>query len=246
MISQRKLDANRRNALKSTGPKTDAGKAVSSQNGITHGLTSRNSPIMPGEDQAEYDMLRDAMIADLKPVGMMQREIVMDLINIRWKLQRVPLIEAAVAERRKRSLISAHRSQVLDGEVPKDSQPALDPISILAAEFVGGDDAFARLELYRQRLERSMYTAIRTLRKLREETGNEDETSNEDEVEPSQPLAPIPQTNPSTPSIVAGKTEPTDSHNLRVAPGLRDAGVAAAIRQPCELDPLEQSNTAPS
>ena len=40
MTSAAKLDANRRNALKSTGPKTEAGRARSSRNAETHGLTS--------------------------------------------------------------------------------------------------------------------------------------------------------------------------------------------------------------
>src|SRR5207249_4041420 len=99
MISQKKLQANRRNAQKSTGPKTPEGKAVSSQNGLTHGLTSRKFPILPGEDEAAYQEFHEAMVLDLKPRGVMQREIVDDIVLIRWKLRRVPHIEAEMMRR---------------------------------------------------------------------------------------------------------------------------------------------------
>src|SRR5207247_2221913 len=69
MISQKKLEANRRNAQKSTGPKTEEGKAKSSQNGLTHGLTSRKCPILPGENEEEYRELQDALTRDLRPRG---------------------------------------------------------------------------------------------------------------------------------------------------------------------------------
>ena len=88
MISQKKLEANRRNAQKSTGPKTAEGKAISSQNGLTHGLTSRKCPILPGENEEEYRELQDALTRDLKPRGAMQRELVEDLVQTRWKIRR--------------------------------------------------------------------------------------------------------------------------------------------------------------
>ena len=94
MISQKKLEANRRNAKKSTGPKTAEGKARSCQNGLTHGLTSRKCPILPGENEEEYRELQDALTRDLRPRGAMQRELVEDLVQARWKIRRIPAIEA--------------------------------------------------------------------------------------------------------------------------------------------------------
>ena len=54
MTSQAKIQANRRNAEKSTGPKTEEGKAVVSRNAVTHGLTSRYD-VLSCEDPAEYE-----------------------------------------------------------------------------------------------------------------------------------------------------------------------------------------------
>ncbi|HUQ95404.1 MAG TPA: hypothetical protein VM120_27240 [Bryobacteraceae bacterium] len=49
--SQARLDANRINAAKSTGPKTDRGKASSAQNGVKHGLSCRRLIVRPDEKE---------------------------------------------------------------------------------------------------------------------------------------------------------------------------------------------------
>src|SRR2546430_187441 len=68
-------------------------------------------------------------------------------------------------------------------EVPKDSQPDLCPIKILASEFACEDEsAFARVDLYRAWLQCETHTILRELRKRRDETGDE-----EYESEPTEP-----------------------------------------------------------
>jgi hypothetical protein len=176
MISQKKLEANRRNAQKSTGPKTAEGKAISSQNGLTHGLTSRKCPILPGENEEEYRELQDALTRDLKPRGAMQRELVEDLVQTRWKIRRIPAIEAELMGREQEKVAERHDTAKWRKDVPKDSEPDLCPIKILASEFACEDESgFDRLDLYRARLERQTHTILRELRKLREETGGEED-----------------------------------------------------------------------
>ena len=69
MVSERKLAANRRNALKSTGPRTEAGKRVSSLNGLKHGLRSRR-PLETYPDIREWHTAQcDAITADLGGPG---------------------------------------------------------------------------------------------------------------------------------------------------------------------------------
>ena len=68
-ISQARLEANRANAQKSTGPRTPEGKARSSRNAITHGLLARyvipaNDPV---EDPAEFELLIDALVDQFRP-----------------------------------------------------------------------------------------------------------------------------------------------------------------------------------
>src|SRR3954468_5551309 len=141
MLSQKKLEANRRNAQKSTGPKTAEGKAISSQNGLTHGLTSRKCPVLPGENEQEYRELQDALTRDFKPRGAMQRELVEDLVQTRWKIRRIPAIEAELMCREQEEVVERHDTAKWKKEVPKDSEPDLCPIKILASEFACEDES---------------------------------------------------------------------------------------------------------
>ena len=52
MATEKQIQANRNNAKKSTGPRTEQGKAASSQNALKHGLLARDA-VLPGEDPAE-------------------------------------------------------------------------------------------------------------------------------------------------------------------------------------------------
>jgi hypothetical protein len=50
MTSEKQAEANRRNALKSTGPKTPEGKNAVRLNALKHGLLSQEI-LLPGEDE---------------------------------------------------------------------------------------------------------------------------------------------------------------------------------------------------
>ena len=58
MTTPAKVEANRRNARKSTGPRTLVGKARSSKNAVRHGLLSRDV-LLPDEDPEQFDTFRD-------------------------------------------------------------------------------------------------------------------------------------------------------------------------------------------
>ena len=72
-VSQKRLDANRRNAQKSTGPRTPEGKAKASANATTHGLSSpRGNPLAPGtflhtEDPSAFQTLLDEYVVTYQP-----------------------------------------------------------------------------------------------------------------------------------------------------------------------------------
>lgn len=86
-ISEKQLEANRSNALKSTGPRTEAGMAVSSKNAIKHGLRAVEI-VIPGEDPSEFDTFRQDLLADLSPVGQMELMFADRIIGSFWKLRR--------------------------------------------------------------------------------------------------------------------------------------------------------------
>jgi hypothetical protein len=56
--SERKIEANQKNAQKSTGPTTEEGKAASRRNGQTHGLCVQVVPVIEGEDLEVYEAER--------------------------------------------------------------------------------------------------------------------------------------------------------------------------------------------
>ena len=67
--SPREINANRRNARKSTGPKTPQGKAVSSQNAITHGLHCANRVLLPRESKVKFLLVQAGFIDSLEPMN---------------------------------------------------------------------------------------------------------------------------------------------------------------------------------
>ena len=94
IISSKKLEANRRNALKSTGPKTKEGKHFASQNALKHGLNAKQLVI--GENLKEFEEYRDQMIAALKPKGILEEQIVFKIIDVGFRLRRIGIIEAGI------------------------------------------------------------------------------------------------------------------------------------------------------
>jgi len=93
MATQLQNEANRRNSLKSTGPKTAEGKAIASRNAVTHGLFAR-MPVIPGENEAEFQDYTERWLGDLKPVGATEEFLAERIIGIAWRLRRTGQIEA--------------------------------------------------------------------------------------------------------------------------------------------------------
>lgn len=90
MFSPAKLAANRRNALRSTGPRTIVGSRASSSNATRHGLTATSVVVIRGvEDEVEYEALAADIIADLKPVGAVERVLAERVAQLFWRLRRV-------------------------------------------------------------------------------------------------------------------------------------------------------------
>ena len=82
-ISDKKLQANRRNALKSTGPRTTQGKSRSSRNAITHGLFARNL-LLPDESSQELHELKMSILKRLNPRDMLELQLVDQIVADCW------------------------------------------------------------------------------------------------------------------------------------------------------------------
>jgi hypothetical protein len=92
VTSFRQIEANRRNALRSTGPKTEDGKRRSRRNAIRHGLCAE-TVIEIVEDVEDYRAFEAAIIADYDAQTAVERELVLRLASLLWRLRRATAIE---------------------------------------------------------------------------------------------------------------------------------------------------------
>jgi len=95
MRSEKKVEANRRNALKSTGPKTPEGKAAVRLNALRHGLLSKET-LLPGEDEEALRELDERLKDELHPVGGLENLLVDRIIASYWRLGRLGRVEAGI------------------------------------------------------------------------------------------------------------------------------------------------------
>jgi hypothetical protein len=95
MTSEKKAEANRRNALKSTGPKTPEGKDAVRLNALKHGLLSQ-AVLLPGEDEEALRELGKHLGAELQPVGELENLLVDQIISAYWRLKRLARVEAGI------------------------------------------------------------------------------------------------------------------------------------------------------
>ena len=97
MTSFRQIEANRRNARKSTGPITEEGKQRSRCNAIRHGLTAE-TVIGALEDAEDYRAFEATVIADYDAQSAVERELVLRLASLLWRLRRAATMETGLFE----------------------------------------------------------------------------------------------------------------------------------------------------
>jgi hypothetical protein len=95
MTSFRQIEANRRNAQLSTGPVTEEGKKKSRQNAVRHGLTAE-TVIDALEDAEDYAAFEMAITADYDVQSAVERELVLRLASLLWRLRRATAIESGL------------------------------------------------------------------------------------------------------------------------------------------------------
>ena len=97
MTSFRQIEANRRNARKSAGPITQEGKDRSRCNAVRHGLTAE-TVIGALEDAEDYQAFEAAITADYDAQSAVERELVLRLASLLWRLRRATTMETGLFE----------------------------------------------------------------------------------------------------------------------------------------------------
>jgi hypothetical protein len=105
MTSLRQTEANRRNARLSTGPVTEEGKKQSRRNALRHGLTAE-TVIDALEDAEDYAAFEMAVTADYDAQSAVERELVLRLASLLWRLRRATAIESGLFKIQARHLLS--------------------------------------------------------------------------------------------------------------------------------------------
>jgi hypothetical protein len=96
MTTERQAEANRRNALASTGPRTPNGKVVVARNAVKHGALS-SFAVLPGVERVEdWQAHHDGIVRELAPVGLLETRLAERAALLLWRLDRVARYETAV------------------------------------------------------------------------------------------------------------------------------------------------------
>jgi hypothetical protein len=92
MATLNQIEASRRNGAKSKGPVTREGKARVSQNGIKHGIYAQ-TVVLENEDEDLYNIWRDNHLAEWAPASDTEHNLVIDIVDARWRLRRLSILE---------------------------------------------------------------------------------------------------------------------------------------------------------
>jgi len=118
MTSFKQFEANRRNARLSTGPVTAEGKRKSRRNAIRHGLTAE-TVIDVLEDADDYAAFELAVTADYDAQTAVERELVLRLASLLWRLRRATTIESGLFKIQAQHLLQFCRRRQADHERQK-------------------------------------------------------------------------------------------------------------------------------
>ena len=116
MTTYKQIEANRRNARRSTGPITEEGKLRSRRNAVRHGLTAE-TVIGALEDAEDYKAFEAAVIADYDAQSAVERELVLRLASLLWRIRRATTMETG--------LFQIQAEHLLDFRKKRDAQQRL-------------------------------------------------------------------------------------------------------------------------
>ena len=173
MSTQAQIKANRRNARKSTGPKTAEGKAVAAKNSLKHGLFASEN-VINGENQADFDHFCEELLAELSPVGTIESILAERVVSLAWRLKRAERMQNEVVDakiRREMNSTFPKLSETLITGKPCDvSKYSKDCYDDLALGYIAMWDfaetrVLERLMMYERRIEHSLYKTMNELQR---------------------------------------------------------------------------------
>ncbi len=173
MSTRRQIEANRRNAQKSTGPTSITGKATSSMNALKTGIHAK-SLVLPSEKLADLQQLIDEYYQRHQPASPEARVLLDDLIRCEWTLRRLGVAETQLFE-------YAHQeAYTLEDDFP------------LGQSCMDKHKQFGQLQWRIDSTRRALYRALHTLQQL------ESAPASAPPIHPGAPALELPSLPPSS------------------------------------------------
>jgi hypothetical protein len=196
MISEKQLEANRRNALRSCGPTSAAGRKRVSMNNLRHGLTGQTTVLSP-EDRAAHDQFCADLLHCLEPENALELQVAQSIAEDHWRLNRVFAIESNIFA------LGDFESPAGSEEHPEEHPEDLEIHTALnsARVFLADAKQFALLSIYEQRIHRNLQKSIAQLGDLQTARKQQAPAENgfgfaNDQIHPE--IAPKISTSPAT------------------------------------------------
>ncbi len=246
MPTNAQMKANRNNAKKSTGPRTDEGKTRSAKNALKHGLLARDT-VLPGEDPADFDKQLSALEADIQPANSLEFELVRQIADSQWRMRRLTRLEtgflaAALDETRR----------YMEKRRPDELCPGYDgETQLLGSAMLDRTQALVHLARYDGHLSRRFFRAVKQLAELRrDESKAREARSSAGSYTPTDPYPGryVPAQAPppiDTPSPTAGRIGFRTSRESVPQAGLRGGQAPAQQTTPTQTTKQTQFRRTP-
>ncbi len=167
MRTEKQISASRKNAKKSTGPRTTEGKTNSSKNALKHGLMAQEV-VIPGEDPAAFDRHLTNVENTYLPRNYVEKQIVHQIADTMWRIKRLSRIETTVVS------ASIERTRVYqhDYRVERIQQGHEGDLQLLGESMFGGTKFLNNLARYDGHLRRCLHRDLELMMKIRREDEN--------------------------------------------------------------------------
>ena len=163
-VSLKKLEANRKNALRSTGPRTRKGKEAVKRNALQHGILAREVVIPGKEDVVEFRRLHDWLRKDKQPKGFLEEMLVENIVICYWRLRRVLRCEIGEIQKEQNVDEESKKFDLLrnGGEEQEDSGA----VPVIFSSCLPSREATDKLLRYTTAIERQIHWAMSQLERL--------------------------------------------------------------------------------
>ena len=189
MRTQAQIEASRRNGAKSSGPKTEDGKARSSQNAIKHGLSANKFVVLDGESGDDWETFHQSYIGKFQPRDLVEEHLVLDMAVNRWRLQRAWSLETAAID----------EASIRQRELVEEEYDDWDETLIQSRAYVARRNGLHSIGQFESRLARNFDRALKQFNALRAKSP---QTFSENEPKPSTNRGGVRQEKVQTPEVI--------------------------------------------